>query len=210
MNIRVLVIDDHPVVLEGMTSALARQADIEVVGGATSLAEALTFLGEHEVDVALVDIRLPDGSGFELLRSIDHSRLACVVISSFDTPQYADTALQLGAAGYLLKTAPLEEVVQVIRRAAAGVTSFSRRHVQRGGRTGSPSLSARDLGIVRRLLAGRSNDEIAKDLDISRKTVERHLTRLYETLGVSSRAELAARAEREGWSFLPARDRELT
>ena len=205
MTARVLLVDDHPVVLDGLERALAREPDLAIAGRATSCAEARSILARETIDVALVDVRLPDGSGLELAAEFTarDARPAWIVLSSFETPQYIAAAVSLGAAGYLLKTAPIGEVVETIRRVAAGATAFTARQLAGARQPGMLRLTSVDSGIVRGILAGRSNDEIARDLGLSTRTVEAHLTRLYKRAGVASRTELALRAEREGWLDLP-------
>ena len=119
-------------------------------------------------------------------------------MTAYDYPQYAEAALRLGAAGLVLKTAPMAELVEAIRRAAAGGLSFARRPG-----AGAVHLTERELDVVRLLVEGRSNDEIGAALGIGAKTVETHLGRLFERLGVASRTELATRAVREGWLDVP-------
>ena len=202
MPIRVMLVDDHPVVLGGLSSALGEQLDIDVVARPSSRAEAEAVLREQEIDVALVDLRLPDGSGLELI-SAARPAPAWIVLSSFEAPQYLSAALKFGAAGYLVKTAPLTDVVDAIRRVAAGRTAFDSRHLRAAQAAAERNLSARERSILQGVLAGRSNDEVAADLRLSRKTVEAHLTRLFARFGVGSRTELALRAEREGWLEVP-------
>lgn len=205
MSVRILLVDDHPVVLDGLAGALAREPDLAVVGRATSVAEARAILASPAVDVALVDIRLPDGSGIELIsESVDaEGAPAWIVLSSFETPQYVAAALSLGVSGYLLKTAPAAEIVAAIRTVAGGGSAFTPAQLRAVREAGSLRLSGMDLGIIAGLVAGRSNDEIAGDLGIASKTVETHLTRLFAALDVASRTELAVRAEREGWLDVP-------
>ncbi len=207
MPIRLMLVDDHPVVLGGLTSALSEQRDLEVVARATSRAEAEAALREQAIDVALVDIRLPDGSGLELISAF-RSRPAWIVLSSFEAPQYLAAALGFRAAGYLLKTAPLGDVVDAIRRVAQGGTAFESRQLRAAAQgAAGGGLSDRERSILRGVLAGRSNDEVAAELRVARKTVEAHLTRLFSRFGVGSRTELALRAEREGWLETPDRER---
>lgn len=205
MTIRVLLVDDHKVVLDGLQAALAGVDDVAVVARATTLAQARSVLTTEPIDVVLVDIRLPDGSGLELLADVNSTTddRAWIVLSSFETPQYLATALRLGAAAYIIKTAPIAEVIDVIRRANAGGSAFTRRQLQVARESASLRLAPLERGIVRGLVAGRSNDEIAHDLRVARKTVEAHLTRLYELYDVASRTALALRAEREGWLDVP-------
>lgn len=194
--IRVGVVDDHPVVLDGLAAALGRQTGIEVAWSAANVAEARQRLAERPCDVVLVDVRLPDGSGLDLVEP-PRPGPAFVVLSSFDRPQYARSAYARGAAGFLLKTTPMEEVLGVLEIAAAGGSAF--RPAQRAALTAPPDLSARELSIVRLVAEGWSNDEVASRLGVSTKTVEVYLSRLYERWGVSTRTELALRAERDGW-----------
>ena len=192
--VRVGIVDDHPVVRAG-TAAIVEQADdLSLVGTAASLEEAAPLLDAAAVDVLLLDLRLGQDSGFDLLRTqTDAPMPAVVVLTSYDYPQYADAALRLGAAGFVVKTAPTAELLDAIRRAAGGGLAF-------GVRPGNGiALSGREREVVRLVVDGASNDEIGARLGISSRTVESHLRRLFERLDVASRTELAARALREGW-----------
>ena len=197
--IRIGVIDDHPVVGEGTAALLRTQADLDVVGVAGSLdaARAGGLTDPGKVDVLLLDIRLGPDSGLNLLSDADLP--AVIVLTAYDYPQYADAALSLGAAGFVLKTAPLADLVGAIRRVAAGELAFT----VRPRAAGRARLTAREQDVVRLVADGRSNDEIGTALGIGSKTVETHLSRIFERFGVSSRAELAARAIREGWLDVP-------
>jgi Response regulator containing a CheY-like receiver domain and an HTH DNA-binding domain len=194
--IRVGIVDDHPVVLGGLAASLAQQAEIDVAWSASNLEDAREALRSEPCDVVLVDVRLPDGSGLDLI-SRGAGAPAFVVLSSFDRPQYARATYQRGGAGYLLKTAPMEEIVSALRIAAAGGTSFRARHL--ASIAAGPSLTPRELDIVRLVAQGWSNDEVATRLSLSAKTVEAYLTRLFERWNVGTRTELALQAEREGW-----------
>jgi two-component system, NarL family, response regulator DesR len=204
MTIRIVLVDDHPVVLGGLGAALQSHADIEVVGHASTLSEARILIDNARPDVALIDIRLPDGSGMELLESAaEEGQPAFIMVTTFDAPQYVEVAIELGASGFLLKTSPTEEIVSAVRRVASGGRVFAGdRGSLRRGEKWRP-LSAREHDVVASVVAGRSNDEISGDLGISTKTVEWHLSRLFERFSVASRVELAMRAEREGWLALP-------
>lgn len=199
MMIAVALIDDHPAVISGLERILDRESDLTVVGTAGSLAEARPLLGRQDVDVALVDIRLGDGVGTELIEeAAAQGGPATIVLSSFDHPQYVSASVRLGAQGFLLKTAPLQEVVEAIRRVAGGGTAFTAEQLREGQRP-SVVLSDRERSIIRLLIKSRSNDEIARELGLSRKTIEAHLTRMFERFGALSRTELAVRGHREGW-----------
>ena len=194
--IHVLLVDDHPVVLSGLLAGLGALSDIEVVGVARSVAEANERLARGGIDVALVDLRLPDGLGMSLLGE-PAGGPAMIMLTSFDQPQYVSAAAARGARGFLLKTAPLTEVAEAIRVVARGGTAFSPDQIRSLG--GRLALTARDQDIVRLVMASRSNDEIGRELGMAAKTVESHLSKLFERTGVSSRVELVLRAEREGW-----------
>ena len=190
--IRVAVLDDHPLVREGTAALVERAGDMEIAGVAGSLDELRPIL-EKQPDVLLLDLRLGTESGFDVLRTESTPMPAVVVLTSYDYPQYADAALRLGAAGFVVKTAPTAELLDAIRRAAAGGLHF-------GVRPGNGvSLSDRERDVLRQVVGGASNDEVGARLGISSRTVESHLRRLFERLDVASRTELAARALREGW-----------
>jgi DNA-binding NarL/FixJ family response regulator len=204
-RIRIAIVDDHPVLREGTAALLAAQPGLEVAGVASSLDEAQALVSSTPVDVVLLDIRLGADSGLRWLtpkgqEASDHPRPAVVVLTSYDYPQYAEAALRLGASGFVLKTAPIAELLDAIRRAAAGGLAFG---VRPGRGADIARLSARELDVVRLVVDGRSNDEIASRLGIGAKTVESHLRRLFERFDLASRTELATRALREGWLEVP-------
>ena len=199
-RIRLLIVDDHPVVRDGTAALLAAQAGIDVVGTAGSIEEATALIAAVPADVLLLDIRLGTDSGLQLLTETADDAPAIIVLTAYDYPQYAEAALRLGASGFVLKTAPLAELLDAIRRVAAGGMAFSIRPRAAGGLA---RLSERELDVVRLVVEGRSNDEIASRLGIGAKTVESHLRRLFERLDLASRTELATRALREGWLDVP-------
>jgi two-component system response regulator DesR len=194
-TIRVGLVDDHAVVRDGTALLLGHEPDIEVVGTAADLGAADDLL-RLEPDVLVVDIRLGAENGLALLRRIrEAGGPAVVVLTAFDYPQFVDAALRMGASGYVLKTDPIANLVGAIRQVAAGGMAFT----VRTQRSGSRQLSPREAEIVRHVVEGESNDEIGLRLGISARTVEGHLTRIFEHVGVLSRTELATRAIREGW-----------
>jgi DNA-binding NarL/FixJ family response regulator len=171
---------------------------LEIAGTAESIEEAIVLIGSVPIDVVLLDIRLGTDSGLRLLSDVPaDARPAVVVLTSYDYPQYVDAAMRLGASGFVLKTAPIAELIDAIRRAAAGGMAFGRRPA------GAVRLSEREMDVVRLVVDGKSNDEIGARLGIGAKTVESHLRRLFERLDVASRTELATRALREGWLEVP-------
>jgi DNA-binding NarL/FixJ family response regulator len=201
--VRLIVVDDHPVVREGTAALLAAQPGIDVVGTAESVDDAAALIGRLDADVLLLDIRLGSDSGLRLLTEAsapDRPRPAIVVLTSYDYPQYAEAALRLGASGFVLKTAPIAELLDAVRRVAAGGLAFS---VRPRSAAAVARLSGRELDVVRLVVDGRSNDEIGARLGIGPKTVESHLRRLFERFDLASRTELATRALREGWLDVP-------
>lgn len=196
--IRVAILDDHPVVREGTAAIVEGVADMELVGTAATLDEARPFLDAAVADVVLLDLRLGQEFGLSVFHAGGAILPAIVVVTSYDYPQYVDAALRLGAVGYVLKTAPVVDLLAAIRRAAAGKLSFDVRPAN-----GTARLTGREREVVVAVVDGLSNDEIATRLGISPKTVESHLRRLFERLGVASRTELATRALRDGWLDVP-------
>jgi two-component system, NarL family, response regulator DevR len=194
--IRVGVVDDHAVVRDGTAALLEREPDIEIVGVAGTL-ETATALLARDPHVLVVDIRLGEQNGFSFVREVSAAKgPAVIILSAFDYPQYVDAALRLGASGYILKTDPFGNLVNAIRQVAAGGIAYSVRPSPASERR----LSLRETEVVTLVVEGCSNDEIGARLGISAKTVESHLTRIYERVHVASRTELATRAVREGWT----------
>ncbi|HYI22203.1 MAG TPA: response regulator transcription factor [Candidatus Limnocylindrales bacterium] len=194
--ITVAIVDDHPVLRDGIASLLAREDDMEVVALGASVADADSILAT-DVDVVLLDVRLGTQSGLTALQRSTDRRPAVVVLTAYGYPQYAEAALRLGASGFVLKNGPIDDLLSAIRAAASGGLQFGVRPAQR------LALSERELDVVKKVVEGLSNDEIAVDLGISPKTVESHMRRIFERVGVVSRTELATRALREGWLDLP-------
>lgn len=195
--IRLAIVDDHPLVGHGLASLLEREGDLKVVGIGASLEEAETLLASDDPDVLLLDIRLREQSGLDLLPRLRQARTAVIVLTAYDHAPYLAAAHRLGAAGFVLKTAPLAELVDAIRRVARGGLVFERRPPE------VIVLTPRERSVVELLLDGRTNDEIAVALGVTTRTVEAHLARLFERLSISSRTELATRAIREGWLDVP-------
>lgn len=199
MTTRVLLVDDHPAVIGGLQRIIEATPELRVVATARTIAEASKRLQQDDIDVAIIDIRLPDGFGTVLVReAAARGKPATLVLSSFDQRQYVTNAIRSGAQGFLLKTATLDEVAEAIRIVHRGGLAFTAEQL-RTSQAPAPDFSDRDREIIASIQAGKSNDEIAMAMGLSRKTVEANLSRMFERLGVLSRAELAIRADREGW-----------
>jgi DNA-binding NarL/FixJ family response regulator len=197
MTIRLAIVDDHPLVTGGLNAALGTIDGIEVVAHGGSVAAARDLLARDDLDVVLLDVRLEDGNGIQALAERGpRQRPAVLVISSFKTSQYVAAASRYGAAGFLLKTVPLATLVDGIRAVAAGGSVFTREQLQKGFVT----LSARERKVVRLAMEGLGNKEIAARIGASPKTVEGHLTAIFERFGIhGGRIELSFRAAEEGW-----------
>lgn len=198
---RLLIVEDSALVASGLRATLEEEAANEIVGTVGSIAEAEAILRSTQVDVAVLDVRLSDGTAFDLMRRLTdaETRPAFLVVSSFDLAQYVEAALHLGASGYVLKTAPTNEILEAVRTVGHGGWAFDPDVVRKASAAKQLGLSVRDRQIISGVLAGRSNDEIGMDIGISRKTVEAHVSKLFARFGVTTRVELARRAEREQW-----------
>ena len=206
--IRTVIADDHALIREGTRQILEREPDIEVVGEAGSGSDALDLVARLDPDLALVDMRLPDLSGIEVARRLRDEGRACrvVLLSAFDDEEYVMEALSAGAAGYLVKTMPSHELAGWLRRAQAGDTALdpqlAGRLARYMGRTPArmeePAFSVRELAVLRLLTAGLPNKQIAKQLRISPRTVEGHLSHIFNKLGISSRTEAVLYALNHG------------
>jgi DNA-binding NarL/FixJ family response regulator len=200
-RIRIVVVDDHPLFREGTAALLAREPDLEVVGVAADLDSARAILArDPRPDVVLLDVRLGDENGLAIIEELV-ALSAVVVLTAYDYPQYVHSAIRLGAAGFVGKSAPTEELLRAVRQAAAGGLAFDRR------RLGSEpvDLTGREAQIVRLLADGSSNDEIGLSLGITTKSVESALGRIFMRTSTHSRTELAVRAVQEGWLDAPIR-----
>lgn len=208
--IRILIVDDHPVVRDGIRAMLSTQADFQVVGEASDGEEAVRRIAMTRPQVVLLDLEMPGMDGVETLRHLQevHLDVKTIVFTAFDTDERILSALQAGARGYLLKGAPRDELFRAIRVAAEGgsliqpvVATKLLRHVRQGtaGRqVDSPLLTARELDVIRLLAQGRTNQEIASTLVVSERTVKFHVSSILRKLGASNRTEAVALAAQSG------------
>jgi DNA-binding NarL/FixJ family response regulator len=203
--IRVLVVDDHPVVRHGLIAILGYEPDIEVVGDAADGEEAVRLILELRPDVVLLDLRLPKLDGIEVMRQVRSQapQVRFLVLTTYDTDEYIGPALAAGAQGYLLKDALPDELAggvrAVMRGAAALEPEVAARLLERmaEGERGD-ELSERELEVLRLLVAGASNKSIAAQLSLSENTIKTHISRIFAKLGVQSRAEAVAVALQRG------------
>jgi DNA-binding NarL/FixJ family response regulator len=207
-KIRLLIADDHDVVRSGLKSMLAG-ADIKVVGEATTGQAAVEFALKNDVDVVLLDVRMPDGDGLNALGRIklDKPNLPILMLSYVDNPPYVARAVALGANGYLLKDCTRDELLGAIRTAAAGENIWTRERLRRiTGALATPRLQAdvevplteREAQVLRHMAGGLTNKQIADELGISYETVKEHVQHVLGKLGVSDRTQAAVWAVRNG------------
>jgi DNA-binding NarL/FixJ family response regulator len=208
-SIRILVADDHPVVRDGLVAILSTQPDFEIVAEAGTGAEVVRGVAEQRPDVVLLDLEMPDMDGVEALRELRNreARARVIVFTAYDTDERILAAVRAGAQGYLLKGAPREEIFQAIRVVHAGnsllqpiVASRLLRQVseENTAQAGLRSLTARELDVLRLLMRGLQNKEIAADLVVTERTVKFHVSQILMKLGAGNRTEAVALANRYG------------
>ncbi|WP_030144367.1 response regulator transcription factor [Glycomyces sp. NRRL B-16210] len=199
--IRVMLVDDHPVVRSGLRGMLAGEPDIEVVGEAGSGDEAQVTAPDLAPDVILMDLRMPGGDGVTATKHLARTANV-VVLTTYETDADIIRAVAAGAVGYLLKDAPIAELVKAIRSASRGETVLAPTVAARlVGAVRSPrgqGLSERELEVLRLVADGASNADIGKRLHISEATVKTHLLRTYQKLGVNDRTAAVTSAIRRG------------
>ncbi len=209
MAIKIVIADGHEVVRCGMRNLVQQTEDIEIVGEATSGTEAVEKTLSMNPDVVLLDIRMAGGDGLTALGRIklDKPELPVVMMSAYDNPTYVARAVALGAAGYINKGIPGSEVLDTIRRAAAGESAWTREELRRvTGALATPRLNAdvevpltqRESEVLRQLALGLTNKEIAQALNISYETVKEHVQHILRKVGVSDRTQAAVWAVRRG------------
>jgi DNA-binding NarL/FixJ family response regulator len=200
-QIRLLIADDHALILEGLAATIGRQEDIAVVARAANGREAVDLWKAQRPDVALLDLRMPQLNGVGVIREIrDLDGSARVVVhTTYNTDEEIYHAVKAGAKAYLLKDAPLEELLNVIRKVHAGETCIPPAlGAKLAARMSGDALTSREVDVLKRLARGRSNKEIGTDLFISETTVKAHVRSVFTKLNVMSRTEAIAAASRRG------------
>ena len=207
-TIRVMVIDDHPIVRQGVRSLLSNYADFEVVGEAENGAAALPQVIALAPNVILLDIRMPGETGTEIVKQLRRTapEIKVLMLTSFDDSEYVTGALRAGAHGYVLKSVSDETLVSAIRAVYFGERVLSpqvldqmiQHYSDKPDESTTVSLTEEERTILRLLAEGANNAKIATDLYMSETTVKRKLQDIFEKLGVHSRAQAAAEAVRHG------------
>lgn len=209
--VRVLIVDDHPVVRHGLRSLLAGHPDLEVVGEAGHGAEALSWLTSHEADVVLLDIQMQGLGGLEVARIAhrSHPSVRIIILTTYDDQSYLHEALEAGVSGYLLKSASHESLPDSIRAVMRGekllspslvstvVDGYQQLAEEQARR--EIGLTPEDLAVLAAIAEGASNKDIAEQFFWSEATAKRRVQETVGKLGASSRAQAIAEAARRGW-----------
>jgi DNA-binding NarL/FixJ family response regulator len=202
---RLVIVDDHDLARAGLRSLLSGERGLEVVGEATNGAEALAVCRQVQPDLVLMDVRMPDVDGLAATRAIKRETptTSVILFTVYENPDYLVEALKAGAAGYLLKGAPKQEIVSTIRQVLAGesllhpdlVLAMLKQLSSVTGDSGAVQrLSPRERDVLRLIALGQSNKEIAAALDLTVSTVKTHVEHVIGKLGVSDRTQAAVRA----------------
>lgn len=213
---KVLLVEDHGVMREGLKALLTKEPDIEIVGEAGDGREAIHLVSQVQPDVVLMDISLPYLNGIEATRQIrrNHPEVKVVILSMHEHEEYVFHALQAGAVGYVLKHGAALEVLSAIRAAHCGssflsgpisqtvINNYIRRAKNRNQADDLELLTSREREVLQPLAEGCSNQEIARQLGISVKTVERHRSNMMTKLGLSNKTDLIRYAFSKGWAMV--------
>jgi len=215
-TIKILIADDHAVVREGTRQILEKEADLEVVAEAGDGEEAVRLAGSVKPDVAIIDIAMPKLDGIEATKQIKalYPTMAVLILTAYDDDQFVFSLLEAGAAGYLLKSVRGSELVDAVRAVYNGESvlhpSIARKVLNRfvpvsgkpGKQDSSEILTEREIEVLKLATRGLSNQEIANELYLSLRTVQAHLSHIFNKLQVSSRTEAVVHALKEGWVSL--------
>jgi len=203
-TITVLLVDDHELIREGLRRALEREPDVEVVAEAASVAEGLAMGRKTEPTVAIVDLRLPDGNGLDVVRALraQSADMGIVVLTMYAGDNQLFDALDAGASAFVPKSAPAEEIVAAARHAASSPHSFTSADLadamKRRTSPQGPQLSPREREVLQLLADGMGVSQISRQLFISDSTTKTHISKLYDKLGAGNRAQALMTALRLG------------
>jgi DNA-binding NarL/FixJ family response regulator len=201
-TVHIMLVDDHPLVRDGLRARLEAVAHFRVVAEADSGAEALALVGSTRIDLVLMDITMRDGSGIEATARLyaNYPDIAVLILSMHDKLEYVTQAIQAGARGYVLKDAPGKDIVLAIDTVMAGGIYYSAAVARQLARPSAQDnqLTSREQEVLRHIANGESNKQIAKALDLSVRTVETHRLNIKRKLGIEGQAELIKFAVQHG------------
>lgn len=204
MTIRLLVVDDHPVVRSGLRALLEGQEDLDVVGEAADGAQALAAVASDPPDLVLLDLRMPVLDGVAVIDRLrlSHPAVRILVLTTYDTDTDIVRAVEAGATGYLLKDVPREELFRGVRAASRGepvlAPGVAARLMRRAGAPSAPTPTERELDVLRLVAQGLTNRAIARRLQVSEATVKTHLVHAFTKLGVDDRTAAVTSALERG------------
>ena len=200
--VHIMLVDDHPLVRDGLRARLEAVPHFRVVAEADSGAEALALAGGTRIDLVLMDITMRDGSGIEATARLtaNHPEIAILILSMHDKLEYVTQAMQAGARGYVLKDAPGKDIVLAIDTVMAGGIYYSAAVARQLARPAAQDnqLTSREQEVLRHIANGESNKQIARALDLSVRTVETHRLNIKRKLGIEGQAELIKFAVQHG------------
>ena len=199
--IRILCVDDHPLMREGITAVIQNEPDMLVIGEASNGQEALQAFRKHHPDITLMDLRLPDMSGIDALIAIraEYAAARVIMLTTFEGDAEIQRALQAGAQGYMLKSMPRKRLVEMIRKVHAGAKSIPTEIAAHlAEHLGDEFLTRREVDVLQKMAGGNRNRDIAEQLFISEETVKGHVKHIMEKLRASDRTEAVAIAVRRG------------
>ena len=200
-TIRVLIVEDHNVVRQGLVALINLADGIQVVGEAADGVEAIAQFRKHQPDVTMIDLRLPKMGGVDVIQRVrsESPNARFVVLTTYDGDEDIYRALKSGAKAYLLKGMTSEELITTIREVAVGKSHIPAAIAERlAERMGTEDLTPREADVLEQIVHGKSNKEIATELDISEATVKTHINSLLSKLGVTDRTQAATAAIRRG------------
>jgi two-component system NarL family response regulator len=200
-KIRIIVIDDQAVVRQGFVSLISTVPDMEIVAAGSNGREAVELFRQHQPDITLIDLRMPVMSGVEAIAEIrrEFPGARIIVLTTYDGDEDIYRSIQAGAQGYLLKDMFFEELESAIRKVHGGARLIPGSVAERlAARMSSTELTSRELEVLKQIVDGKSNKEIANELSISEATVKSHINNILSKLGVSDRTQAATRALQRG------------
>ena len=200
-SIKIMIVDDHPVVREGLSRIIVSESGMEVIAEAGTGAEALKQYRKLRPDIVLLDMRMPEMTGLQTIEAIrkEFSNARIIVLSTYDLEEDIYQSLQAGARGYILKDSPRNELLAAIRRVHAGDRVIPPTIATRlAERIGGNELTAREFEVLKLIVAGKSNKQIGDDLGISEGTVKSHVNNILDKLGVTDRTQAVSVALKRG------------